>query len=238
MRPNKKWWLNNIQIIGFDGPGEGTGQQAPEGGTGEGQGTGEGTGEGTGQQTPEGTGEQSGKTYTEAELGGLKSALAKEREDRKALDKELATFRKAKQTAEDAEKSEVQRLTDQQQRNADKLQKLSDGYRKAAIDRAITEAAKNAKFRDPSDALRPEILSAISVEQDEDDPTQVTIDTASLNQAIKELAKNKPHYLVTGQPQGTTRSGSTFGGSSNGGNNVDAERARLMSHYPALKGRS
>lgn len=237
MRTNKKWWLKDIQVIGFDGPGETPGQGAPAAGAPEGNPG--GTGEGATPETPKQGEGETPKTYTEDEVGGLRSALQKERDDRKAADKELAAFRKAKQAAEDAEKSEVQRLTDAQQRDADKLQRLSDGYRKSAIERAVTEAAAKAKFRDPSDALRPEVLSALGVEQDEDDPTKVTIDSATLNEAIKNLAKNKPHYLVTGQPQGTPRSGSTFGGSGAGtGSGPDAERARLMNQFPALKGRS
>ena len=42
---------------------------------------------------------------------------------------------------------------------------------------AILKAASNAKFRDPSDALRPEVLAAISVEQDEDDPEEQDAET-------------------------------------------------------------
>lgn len=228
-----KWWLQlSGSIVGFDegGEGEGAGEGAGQGAGGEGQGTGEGAGEGDGEE---------GKTYTAAELAGIKSALAKERNERKAADKELAAFRKAKAEAADSEKTEIQRLTDSHANLADKYTKLAAGYRSDALERAVLAAAKDAKFRDPSDAMRFDIVSGLEVEQDEDDPTKVTVNTDELVKRIKKLAADKPHYLAEGTPparRGATKTGSTFNGANNGSKKGDADLAALQAKYPALRG--
>lgn len=220
------WWLTITKpIVGFDEGGEGEGP-----GEGEGQGTpGEDSGEGRGDSGGAGEGD-AGKDDT----SGLKSALEKERADRKKLEKELSTFRKAQQTATDAEKSEVDRLKGENERTAAKATKLAQGFRQNAIETAVLKAAGVAKFRDPSDALRTEVMAAIGVEQDEDDPTKVEIDEATVTEAIKKLAKSKPHYIATDAPR-PPKSGSSFsgGGTSPKG---DAVTDELKRKYPALRG--
>lgn len=231
MRVTKNdWWMFITQpIVGFDEEregGAGAGEGSGEGdGTGEG-GSGEGDGSGAAGEGANGQGE---------DVTGLKSALEKERKDRKTLEKELKAFRTAKQTAEDADKSEVDRLKTENERTSTKATKLALGFKDSAVRTAVLEAAGKAKFRDPSDALRPEIIALIGVEQDDDDPTQVTIDPATVAQAIKDLAKNKPHYIATDEKR-PPKSGSTFGGGGGGGTKGDAEKAALQQKYPALRG--
>lgn len=167
----------------------------------------------------------------EEDTAGLKSALQKERADRKAMEKKLQAFEKAQQEKADAEKTEIERLTDQGSRSTAKLQKLAEGFRTTKVEAAIIKAASDAKFTDPTDALRKEVLDAIGVEQDEDDPTQVTVDEATVLAAIKKLAKDKPHYL------GATKkvlppSGSKFGG--NQAPQQQTQEQALRAQYPAL----
>lgn len=223
-----KWWLSrNEAILGFEGEGAGDGGASASGDGA--QGTAEG-GQGSGTSSSEGA---EGANSQSEDTAGLKSALQKERDSRKAMEKELAAFRKAQQAAEDAKKDDVQRLTDQQTRSTERLEKLAQGFKTSAVEQAILRAATEAKFRDPSDALRPEVLAAIGVEQDEDDPSQVTIDASTVKDAIKSLAKSKPHYLVTagsGAP-----SGSKFGGTTQQGKTDRA--AELAAKYPALRTR-
>lgn len=171
------------------------------------------------------------KVYTAEEIAGLQSALDKERKDRKAYEKELSGYRKAQQAAEDKDKTEVQRLSDEDARKATKLEKLAAGFRTAKVESAVLEAARAAKFTDPTDALRPEVLSIIGVEQDEEDPTQVTVDDATVTAAIKALAKSKPHYLGTQKPPPVI-SGSKFGGP--GGGSQVTEEQKLIASFPAL----
>lgn len=229
MRKNTiQWWkrLGSTPIVGFDE--QGGAPAGAQGGAEGAQGSGQG---GVGQQgeaTP-----PAPKTYTEEEVAGLRSALEKERTERKDLDKELKTFRTAKQQAEDAEKTEVQRLTDHQATLTDRYTKLVDGYRQSAVRDAVIAAATTAKFLDPSDAMRPEVLNNLPVEQDEDDPTKVTIDLTELGKRVKKLGADKPHYLAQA-PKGAGKSGSTFGG--NGGNTPGSDHAALLAKYPALRG--
>lgn len=216
-----KWWLtNNAAVLGFEGEGEGA--EGANGAAGGAAGSG-----------AEGEGKPEGANSQPDETAGLKSALQKEREGRKQMEKELAAFRKQQQEAEDAKKDDVQRLTDQQARAAERLAKLAVGYKNSAVEQAILQAAGEAKFRDPSDALRPEILSAIGVEQDEDDPSKVTIDATTVKDAIKALAKSKPHYLVV--PGNGGPSGSKFGGNTQQGKTDRA--SELAAKYPALRTR-
>jgi hypothetical protein len=234
MRLSKNHWMSLITapIIGYD---EGAGASSPDAG----QGTAEGSsGEGTGQQGTSGEGNSTAsKTYSEDEISGLKSALEKERNDRKALDKELAAFRKAQKAKEDSEKSEVQRLADDNASLGDRYTKLATQFRNNEVNRVITEAAKSIGFLDPSDALRAEVLDNLEINQDEDDPTKVTVDVTEVVKRVKQLAKAKPHYVGGSQQQApSTRSGSTFSGASNTGrNDSTAEQQRLAQLYPALR---
>lgn len=217
---NQSWWLTLTQpIIGFDEEGEGEGEEGDE------------------EKPEEGKGDEGksdeGSGNTE-DPDGLKSALARERRDRKALEKELKTFRTARQAAEDAEKGDVDRLTAERDRAADKAIKLAAGFKTSAVEAAIIAAAGKAKFRDPSDAIRPDIIALVGVEQDEDDPTQVTIDEASLATAIQNLAKNKPHWIGTEEKK-KPKSGSSYGGAGSGSDKDDANAA-LKARYPALRG--
>jgi hypothetical protein len=232
-----KWWSYLTQpIVGFDEPGEGAGSGAAGEGAGEGaNGAGEGAGEGEGSQ---GTGTEGAGAGED--VSGLKSALEKERNDRKAMEKELKALRKAEETRTAAEKTEIERVTDTATKEQQKVAKLAAGFRNNAVNEAVLKAAGAAKFRDPSDAIRPEVLAAIGVEQDDDDPSDITIDEKSVTEAIKNLAKSKPHYLLTDdgkQKQQTPKSGSSFGGGAPQ-SNLTADEQALAKRYPALARRT
>lgn len=213
MRINKPWYVAASDIIGFEDPVTPPVVEPPV-------------------VEPPVAEPPTGKTYTEEEVAGLRSALEKERTERKANDKKLTAYEKAQQEKADAEKTEIQRLTDQGSRDSAKLQRLAEGFRASKVEGAVLAAAKAAKFTDPTDALRAEVLSAIGVEQDQDDPTQVTIDEASVTEAVKALAKAKPHYLGE-QRQAPPTSGSKFGGGANNGPKLSEEQ-KLAAQYPAL----
>ena len=237
MRVTRNTWWNELTkpIVGFD-EGEGAGSGASGEGQGEGAGSaGEGAGEGQGSQ---GTGTEGAGAGEDT--SGLKSALEKERNDRKALEKELKALRKKDEDAKNAELTEVERLKKENEAEKTKAANLAKGFRENAVNSAVLKAAGAAKFRDPSDALRPEVLSAIGVEQDDDDPSKVTIDEKSVTDAIKALAKSKPHYLATGdgqqqKQQGPPKSGSQFGGGTT--TNLTADEQALIKRYPALASR-
>lgn len=229
MRTKKSWLKVITSIRGFEDPPGGD-----EGGNPTGQGN-EGGGDGEQQQEETKPGE--GETDDgEGSPNALKTALQKERENNKALNKRISAFEKAQRTKDDAEKTEVQRLTDEQARSSEKVTKLAAKFRKSAIHSAIVSAAKDAKFTDPTDAIREEVIAQLGVDQDEDDPSDVTIDAASVKKAVEELAKKKPHYLTTAEPerrQGRP-SGSKFG---NSGDPKPSQQDRLVAAYPALQRR-
>jgi hypothetical protein len=244
MKIAAKWWLANLpRIIGFDGEGEGgtgEGQGTGEGGQGEGQGSTDGE-QGEGQGDGEGEGEESG---SDGASKGLKTALDRERRDRKILQAKVKAFEKAEKDRADAEKSDVERLTGDKTTLEAKAQKLITGYKTQAIRGAVLEAATKAGFADPTDAMRAEVLDDLGVEQDEEDPSIVEIDEKELARRVKQLLKDKPHYkgAATGdqnQQQQQVRSGSKFGGG-NGNQTAEqtaARRAELNRRYPALNGR-
>ena len=228
---DQPWWLTaSGKIIGFDegdgdgGAGDGGDGNEGDGDGGAGEGDGDGDGSGDGNQQPD-------------DLAGLKAALAAERKEKKALAKANAALTKTQQAAADAEKTEIQRLTDAQTATVAKTEKLAAGYKAKALETAVLAAAALAKFKDPTDALRSEVLAAIGVEQDEDDPTQVEVDPATVTAAIKALVKSKPHYLAAPiKPGGGAPSGSRFGGA-NGGGQSDPKVEELKTRYPALRNR-
>lgn len=226
------WWFTLDQPIRGYEEGEG-GSSTEGGGSSEGEGNAaEGAGDGQGSSE----GGQGGNSTTE-DVSGLKSALEKERADRKTAEKALKAFQKAEENRTNAEKTEIQRATDNATRESQRVQKLAKGFRDRAVNEAVMAAAGKAKFRDPSDALRPEVLAAIGVEQDEDDPTQIEIDEKTVTEAIKKLAKNKPHYLLAEEKKTLSKSGSSFGGSSESANQT-ADEAAIARLYPALARRT
>lgn len=233
MRITRNTWWNYLTspIVGFD-EGEGEGEGASGEGAGEGaNGAGGGAGESQGTQGTGNEGQGAGD-----DTAGLKTALERERRDRKAMEKELKTLRKAEEERANANKSEVQRATDAEAKSATKVEKLAARLRTNSVNEAILKAASAAKFRDPSDALRAEVIAAVGVEQDEDDPSDITIDEKTVTEAVKALAKAKPHYIATdtGQQQRQApKSGSQFGGSAPK-NNLTADEQALAKMYPAL----
>lgn len=222
MRSNKPWYLAAMTVRGFEDPPvvEPPVVEPPV------------VEPKVGEPNPD-----TGKVYTEDEVAGLKSALDKERKTAKENAKKLAAFEKAQKDKEDAEKSEIQRLTDQGISASEKLQKLSAGFRKSKVESAVVAAARKALFTDPTDALRPEVLEAIGVEQDEDDPTQVTIDSKTVEEAITKLAKAKPHWLTEVEDPNKKKprspSGSKFGGSNN--TQTPSAEDKLAEMFPALR---
>src|SRR5690606_17927203 len=119
---------------------------------------------------------------------------------------------------------------------SDKATKLAAKLLTNAVDTAIIKVGTALKFRDLDDALKLVDRSEIDVEQDEDDPSDVEIDTKTVEAALKALAKAKPHLLIPdgdGDEGSGEKSGSKFGGSRKSKDDLDEERLREL--YPALR---
>jgi hypothetical protein len=219
----------------------------------EGDGDAGGTGGDTGGDPPAGTTDDTGDTgdgdttddtddLKDADLTGLKSAIAKERAEKKQLAKEhkaaakeLAALRKLKQDADDADKTELEKAQKALATSNDRVTKLAAGYKKSAIDAAIAREAQSQKFIDPDDAVTGVIRSGITAEQDEDDPTSVEIDAKTVKAAVKALAEKKKHLInADGSGGDGGASGSRFGGGSNNQDKTKATEEVLRTRYPSL----
>ncbi len=160
---------------------------------------------------------------------GLKSALTTERQTNKDQAKELKLLRKEKEERELAEKTQVEQLEIKRKAAEEKAQKLAEGFLTTNLDSAIRDAAK--EFIDASDAIEGVDRSKITYEQDEDDPSKVTIDKKSVEAAVKALSTKKPHFLKKGTEDGEA-TGSQFGGSKQQKKGTDEDELRKK--YPSL----
>jgi hypothetical protein len=138
---------------------------------------------------------------------GLKSALAKERARANAAEKKLKAADKAKAEAALKEKSELEQAQIREEAAKSRAEKLAAGYLRTSIDRQIERAAERAGFIDPSDALLGVERKNIIADQDDDDPSTVTVDEKSVKDAIKALATSKPHLLKKGTDDGEPTGG-------------------------------
>ena len=160
----------------------------------------------------------------------LKGALANERRLRKAAEKEAAKAKKEKDDRDLAEKSELEQATTKLQKSEEKVTKLAAGFRNKAVNSSIEKAAEKLGFIDIDDALNGVDRSKIEVEQDDDDPSDVTVDDGQVAQLVKALAKKKSHFLKSGTDDGEP-TGGQFGGSKP---KPKSKQENLKEIYPSL----
>jgi len=160
----------------------------------------------------------------------LKSALRKERNLRKKFEREHKAMAKKLEDVDSKEKSETDQAKENASKAESKAQKLAAALKTKAVDNAILKVAQKLKFRDVDDALKLVDRGEIDVEQDEDDPSVIELDEASVKSALDALAKAKPHLILAdGQED---KSGSKFGGSRKSQKEVDEDA--LIEKFPAL----
>lgn len=159
---------------------------------------------------------------------GLKSALATERAAAKKAAKELKALQAKEAERELADKTEVEQAAIKQKNAEERAERLASGLLRRDLDTAIRLAAKD--FVDPTDAIDGVDRSKLTYEQDEDDPTNITIDEKSVEKAVKALSTRKPHFLKTGTDDGEP-TGSSFGGSKKAKGDRDAT---LKAKYASL----
>lgn len=160
----------------------------------------------------------------------LVSALKKEREARRKLEKENKRLAKTKKSLEDKDASDLDKAKNEATENKTKAEKLAAKLKQSALDNFIQKKAMNMKFVDLDDALRLVDRELIDVEQDEDDPDEIVIDEKSVDDALKALVTKKPHLIGEAKPPA---SGSKFGGSKDK-KEPDQDEA-LREKYPALR---
>ena len=194
------------------------------------------------------------KDEEDDDVAGLRSALKKERLARREAQKGLKTLRtefeqfKNKQTQGQKEEEEAE-TKKQADAAAAKLERVSAGFARNAVDTAIVRALQGSnapKFQDHDDVLRLIDRDDIDVDQDDDDPSKVSVDAGDIKRALKDLAKRKPHLLIKGeggdQGKGSGDGGDNgqggktgrFGGANNNNSKSQSRRDELMKKYPAL----
>jgi len=174
-------------------------------------------------------GDNSGKDKTENN-DGLKSALAKERKAAKDAQRALKAAQKRLDELDSKDKSDTDKAKDEASKVTALNAKLALRLRTTAVDNAIIQLAGSLNFRDVDDALQLVNRELIEIEQDDDDPSEIDLDKASVKAALEKLAKAKPH-LIAAEGQGE-KSGSKFNGKKQ--STKDADEEVLKKLYPAL----
>lgn len=167
---------------------------------------------------------------------GLKSALAKERAAREAAEKRLkaAAAKSAKEQAdrELADKSEVEQAQAREQQAKDRADKLAAGLLSRDIEAAIRREAEKQDFIDPEDAIAGVDRASLVYTQDDDDPTDITIDLKTVTTAVKAIATKKPHFVKSGTDDGEATGGQFGRGSKK---KQQTSEDALKQKYPGLR---
>lgn len=182
-------------------------------------------------ETDEETEEEDSEKDQSGNVDGLKSALQKERKDRKRLEKEARELRKFKEDLEAKDSTEAEKAKKEADTSKATNVKLATKLKDQAVDMAITKAAQKFKFKDPDDALAQVTRLEDWVEQDEDDPSEIELDDKAIEKAVKELSEKKTYLL---QAEGETEvTGSKFGGKKTDSDTMSEEQ--LREKYSALR---
>lgn len=171
------------------------------------------------------------KDDDDKDVDGLKSALAKERRERRKLEKAAAAREKADADEKSKEADAVAHAQKKEQEARDKVSKLASGLLQRELDSAIRKEAEKQGFIDPADAIDGVDRNSLTYEQDDEDPTDIDIDAKSIEKVVKGLAARKPHFIKTGTDDGQ-RTGGGFGGGAQG-DRKDKDAA-LKAKYSAL----
>jgi hypothetical protein len=217
--PQELPWYMNLVIAGNDDEGEESGESESE------------------EESEEEESEEEGEDGKEKppDVEGLKSALTKERRSRREAERDNRRLKREaaeKQQNKDEEASEVELAKAETAKERTKSEKLAMRLRDTAVDNLILKYAGD-QFADLDDVLKLIDREQIDVDQDDEDPADVVVDQDTVRDAVKKLAKSKPHLLkITGE--GGEGTGSQFGGRKKGSDDALNEEA-LMARYPALR---
>lgn len=176
---------------------------------------------------------------------GLKSALRKERQSRRDLQRQLKNLQREleglKTTSKPKKKGEgKEEESEDDEKSAEALQKAAQAEER--VEKLAAKLATNAvdtiilkhtgDFKDPDDVLRFINRKEIDFDQDDDDPSSVEVDEDSVKDAVKALKKAKP-YLLKSRDERLTKSGSKMNGRKKKDSGPTDEQ--LRSKYSALR---
>lgn len=187
-------------------------------------------------------------------IEGLRATLRKERNQRRQFERELKALKakggkpskpqqgtKTKSSETEEEEEGSAETAEEVQRERLKSERLAASFATNAVNttilRVVSSGGKGVpKFKDTDDVLSLIKRDEIDVEQNEDDPAQVTVDEDDVKSALKDLAKRKPHLLQEQNNNEGGAGGSKFGGGNKTGSEKDRKTA-LKDKYPALNRR-
>lgn len=164
---------------------------------------------------------------------GLKSALQKERARANKAEKALKAANKAKEEAALAEKSEIEQAKIREEKASQRAEKLANGLLTTKLDHTIERIAKDMGFIDVNDVVNAVERKDFVYEQDEDDPSDITIDEKSIETAVKALAAKKAHWIRSDDDDsGSQKTGGQFG--RGGSKKKPTPEATYRERYPSL----
>lgn len=222
--PEAPWWeAMGLTLKGFD-------EGENDGGDSEGSdGSEDNEGDEDNDDNDSGSGQDQGES-----VEGLKSALRKERRERKKFERELKKRQQADSENKDAD--QVQEALDKVRKSDETVARLAARLKEQAVERAILRHAKD--FADPEDAVLLINRDDLDIDQDDDDPLDISIDDDSVKDAVRALAKKKPHLLSGGKSGGgqsnEDATGSKIGSGGRKGTDQQATEQRYREMYPAL----
>lgn len=126
------------------------------------------------------------------EVEQLRAALKKANAEAARNRHKLADYEKAEQERKDAELSETERLKKQLAEAKEQQNVLIAKNTETQIRAAVERTAATMRFHDPADAYALADLSVVTMDEDGK--------ISGVNDALKALAKAKPHLVRTEQP--------------------------------------
>lgn len=159
------------------------------GDAGGGAGGGEGKGGAEDPDDEGGADESDGKETQREEDRGIRSALQKERDARKAAEKSIKAFERRIAEIEGKDKSDVERLTGERDKLLKDLDERSGKLRLTLAEQAVRDAAESAGARNPKLVFR---IVRDDLDIDEDGSV------SNLDAAIKDAKKSAPELFGAG----------------------------------------
>ena len=164
------------------------------------------------------------------DVAALQRALQAERRNNKRLTRENNRFKASQDRQNNDEANELEETRTKLQESTSRTEELAAGLLSRDLNKAIEDEAKKQNFIDPSDAINGVDRLKLVYDQDDEDPTDIDIDLASVIAEVKRLAASKPHFISRGTDDGEP-SGSGFGGSKKQKKNSEDQMREL---YPSL----
>lgn len=217
------WWVKFPELSGFEDDPDGDEEDEEDEGNEE-------------EEEEEEDSEESSKPKPKDNTG-LKSALRKERLRANKAERDLKKLQKKVPTKEEVEDETARQKAEREAAEAQSnTSKLATRLRDQEVARLVAKAARAAGFADEDDAINLVKQSDLDIDQDEDDPSEIEVDFESVEEAIKALAKKKPHLLKAKdeeEEEDETPRTPKFNGRKKSKSALSEERLREL--YPTLR---